>query len=907
MVNEDQINLTPMMRQYFELKNQVSDAILLFRMGDFYEIFGEDALEVAPKLELVLTSREKGKDQDKIPFCGVPHHSAKNYWLRLLKLGYKVAIGDQVEDPKLAKGIVKREITRVLTPGCIDELEGLDSDAHNYLMGIYQQPGSSQWTVLAADISTGEMRLGCGESLDHVIMIIEKFKPHEIVVRRFFKQELQDSLARFLSFNQVTFSDLGESILRDESCQRQLYQESFGATSLGQQPCGNVTGGLPLVAAVLEYFQSLKLNCSQFLSIRPLQDPDTMILDEVAVRDLEIFETVRRRSREGTVFHEMNRTATPMGARLLRDALAFPLLEKEKIVLRQDAVEALLSVAPDSFLFLQEQLRGIADLERLMTRVVAKYAQPVELIKIKDALARVFSIAEVMKETRLFEVAALRDLEGVATRARMPFEILDEALAGSIAALGSSLDVFREGFDHELDRARILAKDGQQQIDEYEQRLRQQTGINSLKVREHKSFGLLIEITKSNLSKVPESFIRRQTMVNCERYITPELQELSESLSSAHQIAIERELDLYRQLLERLLESNSVIMLLAAKIAHLDLLMSFARKAKESQFTRAQLSDDGRVELWGSRHPVVERYVGQHNFIPNDIRISPAKKHLLVTGPNMGGKSTIMRQVAICAILNQIGSFVPAHAATLPLFDRVFTRVGAADDLARGQSTFMVEMAEAAHILREATASSLVILDEIGRGTSTQDGMALASAILEDLVKSVNCYTMFATHYHELVPIALEIGKIELYQMQVVEDKGTIAFSHRMIKGASGCSFGLEVAKIAGIPSRVMARAKQFLDQKRELAAPAVTSSKEPQAASLKAAAQDLPLEKLGLHQADHTNDLGLNRSYERVIQRIREIRIHRTTPLQALNILNDLKVLSDGREEKELFTGLDA
>ena len=899
-------SLTPMMKQYFELKEKAPDAVLLFRMGDFYEIFGEDAKEVAPKLELVMTSRERVKGQERIPFCGVPHHIARNYWLKLLKMGYKVAIADQIEDPKLAKGIVKRDIVRVLTPGCIDELEGLESDEPNYLMGIYQDPEKKLWSIVVADISTGEMRCGNCADLPAVVGMIEKFKPTEIVTRKFLRGEIETALAEWLPHQKVIVGDLSEAILRDESRRQQLYKEVFGNVDLDQQRCGNLVGGYEVIAAVLEYLVELKASYTQFLSIKPLVDPDSMILDEIAVRDLELFETVRRRSKDGSLFFEINRTMTPMGARLLRESLVFPLLDKNRISARHDAVDKLLALDPGMLSDLRQKLKGIADLERLTIRILSGRVVPTELIKVKNALEKAVELRSLLLDAactshHLFEMAC-----HAFTMGEKPYALLESALSGSMSPQGSLLDIFKEGYDTALDTKRELARDGQSQIDKYESLLKQQTVIGSLKIRQHKTFGLLIEVTKSNLTKVPANFIRRQTMVNCERFVTVELQELSDALMSAHEDAIARETELLGNLISQLSHYVVPLKAIAQAVAELDLIQSFAYKARESSYIRPrQAQPDEGLTLVASRHPVVERYVGKNDFVPNDLLIAPEKKYVLITGPNMAGKSTIMRQIAICAILHQIGSFIPANSAVMPVFDRIFTRVGAADDLAKGQSTFMVEMSEAAHILREASERSLVILDEVGRGTSTQDGLALASAILEDLVETVKCYTLFATHYHELVPLAERFKNISMLQTEVLEKSGRIHFTHRIIEGASGSSFGIEVARIAGVPQRVIEKAGCYLADKRGLANE-ITSSCGAKEACIKKPFSPSP-HSPGLFSGSLKEPSDGTAELKKIAARLEMIKIHRTTPLQALNILNDLKGMLSGGHEVDMFQGQDA
>ncbi len=894
-VPEDLQQLTPMVRQVYELKAQAPDAILFFRMGDFYEIFGDDAELVAPLLDLVLTSRERG-DKTRLPFCGVPHHSARGYWLKLLKLGFRVAIADQLEDPATAKGLVKRGIVQIMTPGCLDDLDGLEADQANYLVAVYEDPRTRKWALAALETSTGEFKLGTLEK-SQVLDWVERLAPRECVSRRFMQEEIQGLLQSYAHSRQLSYGTLPEAVLRDRESQATLLREQFAVDSLQALPCGEVEGGLELVAAVLLYLRSLNAGTRQFLSIKPLHEGDRMLLDETVRRDLELFETTRRREAEGSLFKELNATKTPMGARLLRHDLGQPFLQAESIRERQEAIATLLSEPSEILQGIQKTLKNCGDLDRLMTRVLSRKAQPCDVLMIRRSLLASLELRELINGLSGSHAGLLHAMSAALQKAEAPLELLKIALAEEAATLGS-LEVFCQGYDVSFDSLRELSQHGESKINSYEEQLRASTGISSLKIKEHKTYGLLIEVTKANLSKIPPGFIRRQTMVNNERFSTMELEDLGETLASAMENAVAREAELFASLLENLSHALADLKTLAEALALIDLLQGLATQAQKLSWTRPLLSSKGQLFLKACRHPVVERWVGSHQFMPNDVTLTEKKKQMLITGPNMAGKSTVMRQTALAAILHQIGSYVPATAAEMPIFDRIFTRVGAADDLSRGQSTFMVEMTEAASILRQATARSLVILDEVGRGTSTQDGLAIAAAILRYIAQDLRSYTLFATHYHELVPYSSNLSSVAIAQVEVGEDKGEIRFTHRLKPGACASSFGVEVAKLAGIPAAIIEAAKDHLLHPEAFADKEVSSKTQLTRAT---AARRPPMEaafdpelSLGSLQVPH--------AVHSIVERLDGLNVLKTTPMQALAILEELKGRLQQSPQSSLF-----
>ena len=914
MTADDKPTLTPMLRQYFELKEQAEGAVLFFRMGDFYEIFGADAEEIAPKLDVVLTARERG-DQTKIPFCGVPHHSATGYWLKLVKMGYKVAIVEQLEEAAPGKGLVKRGIVRVHTPGSIDELEGLDRDAPNYLLAHMELPGHEGHVLAVCDTSTGELRIGNIPG-DQLLSQIRHFRPREILVRRFAIPGLKTQLDATLRDESIRLDVLPESPLKDEKAQKDLLQSILGAKDLTGQPCGTVAGGAGIVCAVITYIKSLQASTNQFLKVLPLRDAGTMILSDTAIRDLELFETSRRRQTDGSLARVIDRTLSPMGSRALRHALVHPFAVPAPITARHEAIARLHTSGEAVISTLRDELKRSADLARLATRLAGGSTSPLELSLIRETLERAEALSPVLEKMNAAgtALAGLSDSLKAGMHAR---HAITKAIDDQPNMVGTGRGVFRKGFDAKLDELADLASSGESRVNAYEAKLRAETGITSLKIKEHKTFGLLIEVTKSNFAKVPSSFIRRQTMVNCERFATMELQELNDALMSACDLAIGREAQMFRELVEALRGHRAELMQVAQALGELDMLQSFAWIALKEEWCRPtlQLTGKRRLNVKAGRHPVVEKFVGRHQFAANDIAMTADQSHLLITGPNMAGKSTVMRQTAILAILCQAGSYIPAKSAEMPIFDRVFTRVGAADDLSRGQSTFMVEMTEAAEILRQASDRSLVILDEVGRGTSTTDGLALASAILEDLVDRVGCFSLFATHYHELVPMMADRKGVRPVQTEVIEKNNReIVFTHRLIDGASGSSFGIEVAKLAGVPHSVLVKAREHL-QKLEQFEPQMTkigSADTEHSASLhipiasskttRVQRELFGLESIPVSFADLEASTSGHISMNRIVAKLEGVRIHKTTPLQALNILDELKRMLIPTTQRMLF-----
>lgn len=929
--------MTPMMQQYFNLKNKVSDSILFFRMGDFYEIFDKDAELVAPLLGIVLTSRDKDKNT-KIPFCGVPHHSAKNYWSKLIKMGFKIAIADQLENPSETKGIVKRDIVKILTPANIEDIDLLDQNTPNYAISIYEEPQSKDLALCLFDTSTGEIRLGNILNKNEIKSFCLKYKPKQILVRKFFQQELKNILEDYLNIEKVLIEPLPESILRDTLQQDQIIKEVFGSHDLQSFPCGNVNGGKEVLSATILYLKSLYAKTEQFLTIKCLQEPNTMILDEIAQRDLELFESISRHNLKGSLFAQLNYTSTPMGARLLKRWLAHPLLDYNQIIMRHNTIEFLLKIQNPKLENLKELIKGCPDLERLVTRIINGYANPIELSHVRESLVKAKLLVESLSASDNLQKPELlnRCLHNF-KHYYEPLKILCESLTFNPSHLGEGYKVFKEGYDDKLDELNKLAQNGHRLIQEYEEELKQQTGINSLKIKRHSSLGFLIEVTKPNLSKVPPNFIRKQTMINAERFITTKLVELNDALINAVEQAILREKILYEHLLKTLLKFKQELKMVAEALATVDVLLSLAYVAKKCFYNKAHISKDGSLELRASRHPVIEAHIGFHKFVPNDIIINPPTKTLLITGPNMAGKSTFMRQIALCAIINQIGGFVPAIYAKLPIFDRIFTRIGASDDLSQGKSTFMLEMIETTNIIRNATPNSLVLLDEVGRGTSTQDGLAIASAVLEDINHNIKAYTLFSTHYHELLKFINNVNTIKLITTNVIKQNDKIVFTHKIIDGSCTNSFGIEVAKLAGLPQRIIDNAQKYLQNilKQKQTNNNTTHSLVSNPMQSNTTNPSIHLQFPVLQSHDHTNktlcnnnkqnnklisqpinplsDINMSKividnteisieTIKQILKKLITLKIYKTTPIQAINLLDEIQSLLNTSKQRSFF-----
>jgi DNA mismatch repair protein MutS len=861
-----------MMRQYLEIKADYPDAILFFRLGDFYEMFLDDAVKASRILDITLTSRNKNAEGGDVPLCGIPYHSASPYIARLIEAGEKVAICEQVEDPKSAKGIVRREVVKVVTPGLVIDGESLTPKDNNYLLAY--QPGSDGLVGLAyLDLSTGEFRMTELAGSDAALAEVACVAPREILVPLPLRSEpLYRELAGPGGDRLITCQD--EWIADDDYVCR-LFQEQFGSSP--QALCGGFSAGATAAGAVLHYLRATQKG--QALHVRdlhPYRNQEFLVLDETTRRNLELTQTIAEGKRRGSLLGILDRTVTAMGGRKLKQWLNYPLLSVPQIEERQAAVAELVA-DPIWRGELAAALEGVYDLERLNGRISLASAGAKDLAALRESLARLPQLLALLarSEAPLLQACAagIDPLE----------DMVDLLTAGIVDAPPFVLregGIIAEGYHGELDELRAISREGKGFIARLEAQERARTGIGSLKIRYNKVFGYYIEVTKTNLAEVPADYQRRQTLANAERFITPELKEYEDKVLGAEERIVELEYSLFQEIRQQVAGQGERIVRTADRLAVLDVLVSLAQVAHERNYCRPVVHEGDEIVIGEGRHPVVEALNQSERFVANDVALDGRENQLLIiTGPNMAGKSTFMRQVALIVLLAQIGSFVPAREATVGAVDRIFTRVGASDNLARGQSTFMLEMTETANILRHATPRSLVILDEIGRGTSTFDGVSIAWAVAEFLhdQPARKAKTLFATHYHELTELSVTRDGVKNFNIAVREWNEQIIFLRKIVPGGASHSYGIQVARLAGLPREAIERAREILLnlEKGEYAEEGV-----PRIARGKRGTAAKPSPQLSLF-ADQSDTLR---------QRLAEIDITAITPLEALNLLNDLK-----------------
>ena len=856
--------LTPMMQQWQAIKAEQRDAIVFFRLGDFYEMFGQDAIEASKILEITLTSRNKQKDP--VPMCGIPYHSAENYIAMLTKAGKKVAICEQVSDPSLP-GIVKRKVVRVITPGTSFNEHVLKSKSNQYVLSLF--PQKDYFGIAFADLTTGEYSATEFQGEEKLRAELSRLDPAEIVVQR----EHYDDPALRTWLIQITEAPLSPVDFYEDAAT--LLKRQFKVTNLEGFGLANWPFGVQAAALLLAYLQDTQKSALAHIDrITAYHQNQWMHLDEATLRNLELFKNLRGLEEKGTLISILDQTQSSMGGRMLQRWMLRPLLSKPEIETRHEAVENL--VQDDELRNeIQADLKQLSDLERLIGRLSTTTGNARDLQSLRHSLELIPVIkarlnrADVKRltvmQTQLIPLIPLAENLAAALREEPTMKITEGGM-------------IKEGFNQELDEYLGLMKDARSALKDIESREREATGIQSLKVKYNKVFGYYIEVSKANTDKVPEHYSRKQTLVNAERYITPELKEHEEKVLSAEDNAKTLELELFMELREQVLENLRAIKQNAQILAELDVYLSFALTAIQQRYTRPHIQENRICHIEEGRHPVVEQMTLENAFVPNGVNFEAGHTEVkLITGPNMSGKSTYLRQLALITLMSQIGSFVPAGQAQLPVFDRIFTRVGASDNLVGGQSTFMVEMQESAYILNHATDKSLVILDEVGRGTSTYDGLSLAWAILEHLHDHTRAFTLFATHYHELIHLAEQLNHAKNYSIDVQKTATGVLFLHKIKEGAIDESYGIEVAKLAGLPRPLINRAAEILDQ--------------------------LEKERSIEHKKTDENQMGLfSRTYASkrepgkishpALDKLKNLDINNLTPLEALNALEQLKEL---------------
>ena len=869
--------LSPMMAEYVKTKQQYKDCILFYRLGDFYEMFFEDALTVTKELEITLTGKDCGLEE-RAPMCGVPFHAAETYINRLIEKGYKVAICEQVEDPKKAKGLVKREVIRVVTPGTTLDAASLDESKNNYLMSIVSM--EDHFGCAIADISTGDCFLTEVDKPQKLLDEINKFVPAEIICNdAFFMSGVDtDDLKNRLG---ICVFPLDAWYFDDSLCKRTL-KEHFHVNTLEGLGIQDYDCGVIASGALFLYLQETQKSAlSHMAGIRPYAAEKYMLIDSSSRRNLELVETLREKNKRGSLLWVLDKTKTAMGARTLRSYVEQPLIDAQEINRRLEALEEL-NKSPMLRDEIREYLNPIYDLERLISRISYQSANPRDLVAFASSLEMLPHIRQILKDfktpllTELYE--DMDPLEDIAA-------LIKSAIVEEPPLAQKDGGIIREGYHEDVDKFRRSRTDGKKWLTELEAREKERTGIKNLKIKYNRVFGYSLEVTNSFKELVPENYIRKQTLTNAERYITQELKDLEDLILGAEDKLYALEYELFCEVRDKVGAEVVRIQKTAKAVAALDVFASLALVAQRNNYVRPKINESGVLDIKNGRHPVVEQMIEHDMFIANDTYLDNQKKRVsIITGPNMAGKSTYMRQTALIVLMAQIGSFVPADKANIGIVDRIFTRVGASDDLASGQSTFMVEMTEVANILRNATAKSLLILDEIGRGTSTFDGLAIAWAVIEHISDTKLCgaKTLFATHYHELTELEGKISGVNNYCIAVKEKGDDIVFLRKIVKGGADKSYGIQVAKLAGVPDSVIRRAKELVEELSDADITAAvkdltSSSKKKQ----KIVYDQVDMAQMSLFDTVQDND---------IVEEIRNLDMSHLTPMEAMNILYNLQ-----------------
>lgn len=799
---------TPLMKQYKEIKSNFEDSILFFRLGDFYEMFFEDAVKASRELGLTLTSRNKEKNVD-VPLAGVPFHSADSYITKLVSKGYKVAICEQTEDPKMAKGIVKREVVKIITPGTVVDVEALDAKSNNYLMSILKV--ENKLGIAYIDITTGEFKVTEVERDDDFVKLfneINKIEPKEVLVTEYFYGEIKEKLDDFLQKNDSVVTFVNK--VRDSAKYLMDYFEIVSLESYGIKDKKSIIGAAAMAldyVATMQVEHELTVEKIEFVNISNYAE-----INAITSRNLELLKNQREKTVYGSLLWVLDECKTSMGTRLLKRFINNPLLNIEKIRKRQEDVQYFI----DNILIredLREKLEDIYDLERLLGKITFGSENGKDLTALKKTIKSAVEIMKILENTDFFKNIDADILFEC-------YKIIDDSINEDAPFSVREGGIIKSGYNAELDEIRNIMNSGKDFLLDIEQREREVTGIRNMKIKFNKVFGYFIEITKANLDMVPEHYIRKQTLSNSERYITPELKKYEDTIINSKAKIEDLEYHLFKEISGKLKEHRKILSELAERIAYIDVMVSFAVSAIENNYAKPEMNEEYSFKIEGGRHPVVEKLIGRTDYVSNDTVFTEKESFVVLTGPNMSGKSTYMKQIALISIMAQIGSFVPAKKANLSVIDKYLTRIGASDDILTGQSTFMVEMSEVSNILNNATEKSLIILDEVGRGTSTTDGVSIATAISMYIHDKIGAKTFFATHYHELTDLENKFAHIVNYRIEVDEKQGKVMFLRNIVKGGADKSYGIEVAKLAGLPKEILIESKKILkrlEQKKEL------------------------------------------------------------------------------------------
>lgn len=880
---------TPLMKQYKEIKSNFEDSILFFRLGDFYEMFFEDAVKASRELGLTLTSRNKEKNAD-VPLAGVPFHSADSYITKLVSKGYKVAICEQTEDPKMAKGIVKREVVKIITPGTVVDVEALDAKSNNYLMSILKI--ENKLGIAYIDITTGEFKVTEVEKDDDFVKLfneLNKIEPKEVLVTEDFYGEIKEKLDDFLQKNDSVVTFVNK--VRDSAKYLMEYFEIVSLESYGIKDKKGIIGAAAMAldyVATMQVEHELTVEKIEFVNISNYAE-----INAITSRNLELLKNQREKTVYGSLLWVLDECKTSMGTRLLKRFINNPLLNIDKIKKRQEDVQYFI----DNILIredLREKLEDIYDLERLLGKIIFGSENGKDLTALKKTIKSAVEIMKILENTDFFQNIDVNILFEC-------YKIIDDSINEDAPFSVREGGIIKSGYSQELDEIRNIMNSGKDFLLDIEQREREATGIRNMRIKFNKVFGYFIEITKSNLNMVPEHYIRKQTLSNSERYITPELKKYEDTIINSKAKIEDLEYHLFKEVSRKVKEHRKILSKLAERLAYIDVMVSFAVNAIENDYVKPEMSEEYSFEIVDGRHPVVEKLIGRTDYVSNDTIFTEKESFVVLTGPNMSGKSTYMKQIALISIMAQIGSFVPAGKARLSIIDKYLTRIGASDDILTGQSTFMVEMSEVSNILNNATEKSLIILDEVGRGTSTTDGVSIATAISMYIHDKIGAKTVFATHYHELTDLENKFSHIVNYRIEVDEKQGKVMFLRNIVKGGADKSYGIEVAKLAGLPKEILIESRKILkrlEQKKELI------EKTVDVRQLSLFGENLEFEDNFEEIEKDSENIENNQFYEEkllqiekekeslqeIVNKIEDYDINNITPMDAMKFLFELK-----------------